>query len=72
MTRWLVPMLFALPALASPPPMSHSGILRDASGALIEGSHQVQVTLYDADDAEVWTDTFEDVPFDRGVFTAVV
>ena len=63
-----MPLLFALPAMAAPPPMSHSGLLRDASGALVEGPQSVDVTLYDADDEPVWTDSFADVPFHDGVF----
>jgi hypothetical protein len=63
--------LAAAPAFAAPITVSHSGRLLTGTGAPIDGSLTLQVTMYGTS-GSVWTDTFNAVPVQDGYFTVVL
>ena len=66
-------LLFALPASAESIQLSQQGRLADGDGAPLEGSHEIEVGLYDDDTSgdELWSKTFS-VDLEGGYYSPIL
>lgn len=70
-------LVLAAPHFAAaqiPQCLSYQGTLRNASGALVTGNHDLTLRIYTAQTGgtAIWTETISNVAFSRGVFTALL
>jgi len=70
-------LLFAITATsvaATPVQITHQGRLLDAAGGVINGPHDLRISLHDAASggAEVWTESFAQYPVENGVYSVVL
>jgi hypothetical protein len=59
-------------ASAAPLTLSHQGRLLDVTGAPIQGTHSVNLALYDGAANNLWSDDFDGVSFQDGYFSVVL